>query len=201
MLRRKEKEGWQEGEIHHTLTHHVHMGELTRKRTHSLTHTHTHTHTLSLSLHVCARTWQGLPPTISEEQLTSIFSPHGEIISSRILTENGTPKGVAFVRFDKVCLRVCFIRACTRVCVCVCSPSSLTRSHDGSYFSYSLFSFLSASLHCVCVCVHSALVLNVLLPPSTTPPLWAVLAPSTSSLQTTTGLLTLCVCVSVCLSV
>ena len=49
MLRRKEKEGWQEGEIHHTLTHHVHMGELTRKRTHSLTHTHTHTHTLSLS--------------------------------------------------------------------------------------------------------------------------------------------------------
>ena len=54
MLRRKEKEGWQEGEIHHTLTHHVHMGELTRKRTHSLTHTHTHTHTHSLSLSTCA---------------------------------------------------------------------------------------------------------------------------------------------------
>lgn len=45
----------------------------------------------------------GLPKTITQEELESIFSPFGQIITSRVLAQEGNdkPKGVGFIRFDQ----------------------------------------------------------------------------------------------------
>lgn len=45
----------------------------------------------------------GLPKTITQEELEAIFRPYGEIITSRVLVQDGNdkPKGVGFIRFDQ----------------------------------------------------------------------------------------------------
>lgn len=45
----------------------------------------------------------GLPKTITQEELEIIFRPFGEIITSRVLVQDGNdkPKGVGFIRFDQ----------------------------------------------------------------------------------------------------
>uniref|UniRef100_A0A182N5W8 Protein elav n=1 Tax=Anopheles dirus TaxID=7168 RepID=A0A182N5W8_9DIPT len=45
----------------------------------------------------------GLPKTITQEELETIFRPYGEIITSRVLIQEGNdkPKGVGFIRFDQ----------------------------------------------------------------------------------------------------
>uniref|UniRef100_A0A0N5AAD4 ELAV-like protein n=1 Tax=Syphacia muris TaxID=451379 RepID=A0A0N5AAD4_9BILA len=45
----------------------------------------------------------GLPKSMSQPELESLFRPYGQIITSRILADNvtGLSKGVGFVRFDK----------------------------------------------------------------------------------------------------
>jgi ELAV like protein 2/3/4 len=45
----------------------------------------------------------GLPKTISQEELEEIFRPFGEIITSRVLIQEGNdkPKGVGFIRYDQ----------------------------------------------------------------------------------------------------
>lgn len=45
----------------------------------------------------------GLPKTITQEELEEIFRPYGEIITSRVLTQEGNDKlkGIGFIRFDQ----------------------------------------------------------------------------------------------------
>jgi ELAV like protein 2/3/4 len=45
----------------------------------------------------------GLPKTITQEELEEIFKPFGEIITSRVLTQEGNDKlkGIGFIRFDQ----------------------------------------------------------------------------------------------------
>ncbi|GMT13604.1 hypothetical protein PFISCL1PPCAC_4901 [Pristionchus fissidentatus] len=45
----------------------------------------------------------GLPKSMTQRELEGLFRPHGQIITSRILSDNitGLSKGVGFVRFDK----------------------------------------------------------------------------------------------------
>lgn len=44
----------------------------------------------------------GLPKTVTQQELEQMFASFGNIITTRLLTEqDGTPKGVGFVRFDK----------------------------------------------------------------------------------------------------
>lgn len=45
----------------------------------------------------------GLPKTITQEELEEIFRPFGEIITSRVLTQEGNDKlkGIGFIRFDQ----------------------------------------------------------------------------------------------------
>uniref|UniRef100_U5ER87 Putative rna-binding protein elav/hu rrm superfamily n=1 Tax=Corethrella appendiculata TaxID=1370023 RepID=U5ER87_9DIPT len=45
----------------------------------------------------------GLPKTITQEELESIFTPFGVIITSRVLIQEGNdkPKGVGFIRYDQ----------------------------------------------------------------------------------------------------
>lgn len=45
----------------------------------------------------------GLPKTITQEELETIFAPYGTIITSRVLAQEGNdkPKGVGFIRFDQ----------------------------------------------------------------------------------------------------
>ncbi|XP_058825948.1 protein elav-like isoform X2 [Topomyia yanbarensis] len=45
----------------------------------------------------------GLPKTITQEELEVIFRPYGEIITSRVLVQDGNdkPKGVGFIRYDQ----------------------------------------------------------------------------------------------------
>jgi ELAV like protein 2/3/4 len=45
----------------------------------------------------------GLPKTITQEELEDIFRPYGEIITSRVLTQEGNDKlkGIGFIRYDQ----------------------------------------------------------------------------------------------------
>ncbi|XP_070491526.1 protein elav-like isoform X1 [Chironomus tepperi] len=45
----------------------------------------------------------GLPKTITQEELEEIFRPYGEIITSRVLTQEGNDKlkGIGFIRYDQ----------------------------------------------------------------------------------------------------
>ena len=45
----------------------------------------------------------GLPPNFTQEQLDQLFSPFGNIITSKVVmdTETGLGKGIAFVRYDQ----------------------------------------------------------------------------------------------------
>lgn len=45
----------------------------------------------------------GLPKTMTQEDLEEIFTPFGEIITSRVLTQEGNDKlkGIGFIRFDQ----------------------------------------------------------------------------------------------------
>ncbi|OTF79647.1 ELAV-like protein [Euroglyphus maynei] len=47
----------------------------------------------------------GIPKTMTQQELESLFAPYGRIITSRILCDNitGLSKGVGFVRFDQRC--------------------------------------------------------------------------------------------------
>ncbi|KAH9517977.1 ELAV like RNA binding protein found in neurons isoform X2 [Dermatophagoides farinae] len=47
----------------------------------------------------------GIPKTMTQQELESLFTPYGRIITSRILCDNitGLSKGVGFVRFDQRC--------------------------------------------------------------------------------------------------
>nr|ALI93839.1 ELAV [Holothuria glaberrima] len=43
----------------------------------------------------------GIPRMYSEKELQNLFAEYGEIITSKLLYDNGTSRGVGFVRFDR----------------------------------------------------------------------------------------------------